>query len=123
MSERIEGQIGRMVAVIDLHHPKITVAELQGMPEYQPVVLARRRRWSGPLIAVAAAAVVLALGLLTFITRAQAPEIPALSQPAVETASGWSLIPNDETVFGGEGDQVISSVTVGGPGLDRKSVV
>ena len=29
----------------------------------------------------------------------------------------WSRVPHDETVFGGEGAQVMASVTVGGPGL------
>ncbi len=29
----------------------------------------------------------------------------------------WSRVPDDETVLGGEGDQWISSVTAGGPGL------
>ena len=29
----------------------------------------------------------------------------------------WTRVPHDETVFGGEGDQAISSVAVGGPGL------
>jgi hypothetical protein len=29
----------------------------------------------------------------------------------------WSRVPHDEAVFGGEGDQVILSVTIGGPGL------
>ena len=29
----------------------------------------------------------------------------------------WSRVPHDEAVFGGEGDQEISSVTAGGPGL------
>jgi hypothetical protein len=29
----------------------------------------------------------------------------------------WSRVPHDEKVFGGEGDQTMGSVTVGGPGL------
>jgi hypothetical protein len=29
----------------------------------------------------------------------------------------WSRVPHDELVFGGEGDQIIRAVTIGGPGL------
>ena len=32
-------------------------------------------------------------------------------------AGAWLRVPHDEEVFGGDGDQLISSVTVGGPGL------
>ena len=35
-----------------------------------------------------------------------------------ETAeTGWSRVPHDEKVFGGEGSQTMASVTAGGPGL------
>lgn len=58
------------------------------------------------------------------------PTTPAESTPTTVVGSppttlgelvlvpgSWSRIPHDESVFGGDGDQSMSSVTVGGPGL------
>jgi hypothetical protein len=48
-------------------------------------------------------------------TTTQAPATtPATDSPSL---SEWSMIPHDEAVFGGAGDQWMQSVTAGGPGL------
>ena len=61
MSKRIEGQIARMIEVLDRELPPITVDELNTMLE-RPVAAASGRRFFGPLVAVAVAAIVLVLG-------------------------------------------------------------
>jgi len=69
------------------------------------------------LVAVAAAAAVLAIGLLSLTTGQTALEDAASSQqstPTGESALEWTRVPIDGAVFGGA--EVIS-VTVGGPGF------
>ncbi|MCH7584950.1 MAG: hypothetical protein IH941_07300, partial [Acidobacteria bacterium] len=39
------------------------------------------------------------------------------TEPASEPSSVWNRVPDREVVFGGEGNQEMESVTVGGPGL------
>ena len=47
---------------------------------------------------------------------AQPPVPVATPAPAVSSLT-WSRVPDDEAVFGGEGEQVMMGVSVGGPGL------
>ena len=88
-----------------------------------------RRR--GLTIAVAAAAATLLMfGLIPLLVNTDAPSVadsiapttPAESTPTtlgelVLIPGIWTRVPHDETVFGGEGEQGMGSVTVGGPGL------
>ena len=118
------------VESIDLQEIKerpIRLAEGPVRPLASP---SRHRGW---LVAVAGAVVVLVFGGLTFLTRQTAPEAPAASQlspsptmttpapvpsvPIEGSAAGWSRVPHNEAVFGGEGLPGMSSVIVGGPGL------
>ena len=88
-----------------------------------------RRR--GLTIAVAAAAATLLMfGLIPLLVNTDAPSVadsvapttPAESTPAtlgelVLIPGVWTRVPHDETVFGGDGEQSMFGVTVGGPGL------
>ena len=83
----------------------------------RPRHVQRRRPW---LVAVAAAAAVLVLvGGVALLLRVTGSEKPVATTLPTEPASlsAWSRVPNEEAVFGGEGGQVMNSVTVGGPGL------
>jgi hypothetical protein len=81
-----------------------------------PVPLETRRPWR---VAVAAGTAVLVLvggvGLLFDLTESDSPATATLTEPV--SSGGWSRVPPDEAVFGGEGSQGIFSVTTGGPGL------
>jgi len=86
------------------------------------------RRWSGVAIAVAAAILVVVGvvvvaddnggGVVTEAASSAAEADPVPSPGVVDSlAYRWSRVPHDEAVFGGEGDQSMSSVIAGGPGL------
>jgi hypothetical protein len=82
----------------------------------RPMVPVRRRG----LVAVAAAAVVLlVVGGLALLTLVGGSESPVATTPPSDpvSSSTWSRVPHDEAVFGGDGAQEMSGVTVGGPGL------
>ncbi len=102
-------------------------------PVVSPVELQQRRWWP---VAVAVAAVVVLVGGMALLFQVTEPDTPVITQPdpfpttlpettptTVSTipeplsSSGWSRVPHDETVFGGEYAQTMWSVTVGGPGL------
>ena len=48
---------------------------------------------------------------------ADAPVAATTPPPGLLTSSSWSRVPQDEAVFGGDGEQRMFGVTVGGPGL------
>ncbi len=58
-------------------------------------------------------------------TTTSSPTTPSTTSTTTTTATTtaavssptWSRVPHDKAVFGGEGYQVMNSVTVGGPGL------
>ncbi len=50
-------------------------------------------------------------------TTTSAPTTTTTAATAAVSSSTWSRVPHDEAVFGGEGSQLMLSVTVGGPGL------
>ena len=105
----------------------VLINERNATIRVQPVKQGRR----GWLVAAAAAVVVLVVlapvllfagdtepdvggtgsGVATTVSPTTALEVPA------QTAVTWSQVPHDEAVFGGDGFQGMSSVTVGGPGL------
>ena len=73
---------------------------------------------TGWLPLVALAVVVLAGGLALFVASSNSETSVATSPPnAPPSPSNWSRVPQDDVVFGGEGGQVMLSVTAGGPGL------
>lgn len=82
----------------------------------QPGMLPRPQGWLAAL--VSAAAVLVLIGGAAWLFRVDESAGPAFDSVAlVPPAGGWSRVPPDEAVFGGEGSQVIFSVTAGGPGL------
>jgi len=113
----------------------VTIEEITAQEATRPDRLAEgtNRRIHGWAYALAVAGVVLAFGLLTFLTRQTVPEAPVASQPSPsptvatpapvpsvpieESVSDWSRVPHDESVFGGPGYQWMVDVTVGGPGF------
>ena len=60
-------------------------------------------------------------GLVAVGSAGLSPEAPTGRASAVVWTSvdglSWSRVPHDEAVFGGEGDQSVRGVAVGGPGL------
>jgi hypothetical protein len=77
-----------------------------------------QKRWRG--VVVAAATILVVVGLVVVADRDNGDVVtdPAVSPVAAEPVMfEWSRLPYDETVFGGEDDLRMSSVTVGGPGL------
>jgi hypothetical protein len=79
--------------------------------------LDRRRGW---LVAVVAAAAVFVLvGGVAWLLSSPDPEMPVAATPSIVSSSSlaWSRVPYSEEVFGDGFEQVMSSVTVGGPGL------
>ena len=123
-------------AVIDRQRPitseeaQASVAAISDPPKVEFRTASRRRGW---LIGVAGAVTVLAVGLLTVLTRGTAPEVPVLSQPSpsptvatpaptpsptvaapapIPSSAVWSAIPGSALGAG-----MMTSVTVGGPGL------
>ena len=81
----------------------------------------RRGLWVG---VTSAAATLVVFGLIPPLVNSDTPSsvantvatTPAVA-PAIPSSSGWSRIPHDEAVFGGEGGQEMLSVVSGGPGL------
>ena len=84
-------------------------------PQRPPVERGPRRGW---LVAVAAVVVVLAVGVV-WLLGVIGSDKPVATTPQIESFSEltWSRISDDEAAFGGTGDQLMKSVTVGGPGL------
>jgi hypothetical protein len=72
------------------------------------------RRWL--MVAAAVAALALVGGLIFAETRADEEPVPA-DQPESTLSYQWSRVAHDEAVFGGERNQLMKSVTAGGPGL------
>jgi hypothetical protein len=90
------------------------VQPLHPMP--QPARLPRRQGWLVAL--VSAAAVLVLIGGAAWLFPVDESAGPAFDSVAVVTpVGGWSRVPSDEAVFGGEGSQTIFSVTAGGPGV------
>jgi hypothetical protein len=96
--------------------------EADGLQIVGPVGQDSPRRSSPPRfwLVVAAAGVLLLFGGVALLF----PSMPRLGVPApttlpIEWSSSltWSRVPQDETVFGGEGEQRMRCVTAGGPGL------
>ena len=67
----------------------------------------------------AAAAVLVVAGGAIWISQAIGPDKPVAETPQIESLSEltWSRISDDEAAFGGTGDQLMKSVTLGGPGV------
>lgn len=101
----------------------------------RPPLSTSRRIWAA---VAAAAATTLVIGLIplfvgsdelpvanTVVPTTVTASIPTTLAESTPTTLGelvlipgtWSRVPHDEAVFGGEGGQGMSSVTVGGPGL------
>jgi hypothetical protein len=81
-----------------------------------PQVEQPRRPW---LVAVAsAAAVLLVVGGVALLLRVIGSDTPVATTPADPSSSlTWSRVPYDEVAVAGDFDQMMRSVTVGGPGL------
>lgn len=90
---------------------------------------AGRKRWTGVVTAVAATVLVV-VGVVVVADGnsgdvvtdpASSPNVtdPDVTPSVLDPSSSyrWSRVPYDEAVFGGGHEQVMSSVTVGGPGL------
>lgn len=81
------------------------------------------RRTSPPRsgLVVAAAGFLLLVGGVALLSPPSKPRlgVPAPTMPPIDRSSSltWSKVPHDAAVFGGEGDQGLGGVTVGGPGL------
>jgi hypothetical protein len=103
-----------------------TEPNLPVTPLLPRVDLRPRRQW---LVAVVSAAAVLVLvggaALLLRVTGSDSPVADSVvpttvtestPEPAPTTGT-WSRVPQDEAVFGGDGEQKMFGVTVGGPGL------
>ncbi len=79
------------------------------------------------LVAAAAFTVVVAVGVAAALVAAGSEDRSLATTPQTTTPTptttpllsslSWSRVPHDEAVFGGAGEQSMSSVTVGGPGL------
>jgi len=80
-----------------------------------------RRR--GVWVAIIAAAAILVFGLIPLLLNTNSPPTagslvpPTFGEATVPSNVTWSRVPNDDSVFGGEGDQQMVSVIAGGPGL------
>ena len=81
----------------------------------------RPRRPPKPLLlaalAVVGVAVAAAAGLLVGRSQSPSDTLESAAGPSSGDAGSWQRIQHDEAVFGGDGAQVMSSVTLGGPGL------
>jgi hypothetical protein len=119
---------------LDGHHDKPPVVfDLRDSEQHKAPP--SKNRWLGAAIAVAATILLMAGILLVSEDRdaivgkpgsstvmTDSTSSPALtrSSPATSirpSSSPWSPVPHDEEVFGGLGDQWMSDVTAGGPGL------
>lgn len=61
--------------------------------------------------------VLVVLFVLVLVSACTSAGEEATTSVTVPTSAAWSQVPDDAAVFGGEGDQVMWDVTVGGPGL------
>ena len=90
----------------------------------------RQRRSPVSAIAVGFVTVVIVVGGISLLALprndgavslttvpADAPVAATTPPPGLLTSSSWSRVPQDEAVFGGDGEQKMFGVTVGGPGL------
>ena len=110
-------------------------------PLAHPAKFRPRRRW---LVAVATASSLVVAALLTplVFSGSNQPDVPTImagpmprtpssvstilprtpssvptSLPRIRPSLTWSWVARDQAIFGGEGEQAMSSVTAGGPGL------
>jgi hypothetical protein len=123
MSRGLLSQLGTYYSWIDEEQHPIQPREVAARIDSPvremaiPVPTDTRHPW---LVAIAAAAAVLVLvGGAALLLRVIRSDTPVATTPQVDSFSSltWSRLPHDEAEFGDGFEQVMDSVTVGGPGL------
>jgi len=115
--ERVRGAFAALTDSTPLGAEFDELTNLRSAPSVRPLASSNRRT-HGWVYALAAAAVLVLVGGAALLFGEIGSDTPVATSPADSPSSfSWSRVPQDEAVFGGDGEQSMFGVTVGGPGL------